>query len=134
MAIPTSGEVHAQVVTESMETNSTLEMITERLESLQELLRQREIFGEIGSLEKSDDDPEYFLFRPLDENPVVFGSKQAELLFLTDGSVDQILVAVDCPVNKSVFNLNCISASEFPLTDENFNQNEFSIKSKQLLK
>ena len=35
---------------------------------------------------------------------------------------------------KSVFNLNCISASEFPLTDENFNQNEFSIKSKQLLK
>ena len=35
---------------------------------------------------------------------------------------------------KSNFNLNCISASEFPLTDENFNQNEFSIKSKQLLK
>ena len=24
---------------------------------------------------------------------------------------------------KSLFNLNCISASEFPLTDENFNQN-----------
>ena len=35
---------------------------------------------------------------------------------------------------KSVFNLNCISASEFPLTDENFNQNEFLIKSKRLLK
>ncbi len=35
---------------------------------------------------------------------------------------------------KSIFNLNCISASEFPLTDENFNQNEFSIKSKQFLK
>tara|TARA_Y100001970_G_C14207639_1_gene845006 strand:- start:500 stop:1612 length:1113 start_codon:yes stop_codon:yes gene_type:complete len=35
---------------------------------------------------------------------------------------------------KSIFNLNCISASEFPLTDENFNQNEFVIKSKQLLK
>ena len=35
---------------------------------------------------------------------------------------------------KSDFNLNCISASEFPLTDENFNQNEFSIKSKNLLK
>ncbi len=35
---------------------------------------------------------------------------------------------------KSIFNLNCISASEFPLTDENFNQNEFSIKSKELLK
>ena len=29
---------------------------------------------------------------------------------------------------KSIFNLNCISASEFPLTDKNFNQNEFSIK------
>ena len=28
---------------------------------------------------------------------------------------------------KSVFNLNCIDAAEFPLTDENFNQNEFSI-------
>jgi DNA polymerase-3 subunit beta len=35
---------------------------------------------------------------------------------------------------KSNFNLNCISSSEFPLTDENFSNNEFSIKSKQLLK
>jgi len=35
---------------------------------------------------------------------------------------------------KSIFNLNCLSPSEFPLTDENFNQNEFTIKSKQLLK
>jgi DNA polymerase III subunit beta len=35
---------------------------------------------------------------------------------------------------KSVFNLNCISATEFPLTDENFNQNEFQIESKKLLK
>ena len=36
--------------------------------------------------------------------------------------------------DKSVFNLNCINASEFPLTDENFTQNEFLIRSKQLLK
>jgi DNA polymerase-3 subunit beta len=35
---------------------------------------------------------------------------------------------------KSIFNLNCISASEFPLTEENFNKNEFQVKSKQLLK
>ena len=35
---------------------------------------------------------------------------------------------------KSIFNLNCIDASEFPLTDENFNENQFSIKSNQLLK
>ena len=35
---------------------------------------------------------------------------------------------------KSIFNLNCINASEFPLTDENFNQNEFEINSKKLLK
>ena len=35
---------------------------------------------------------------------------------------------------KSVFNLNCIKAAEFPLTDENFNQNEFKIESKKLLK
>ncbi|MBA1340189.1 MAG: DNA polymerase-3 subunit beta [Pelagibacterales bacterium] len=35
---------------------------------------------------------------------------------------------------KSIFNLNCINASEFPLTDENFNENVFSIKSKELLK
>jgi len=35
---------------------------------------------------------------------------------------------------NSVFHLNCISASEFPITDENFNQNQFSIKSKVLLK
>ena len=35
---------------------------------------------------------------------------------------------------KSIFNLNCMPASEFPLTDENFNENEFSLKSKDLLK
>ena len=35
---------------------------------------------------------------------------------------------------KSIFNLNCISASEFPLTDENFNENEFIIKSKEFVK
>jgi len=35
---------------------------------------------------------------------------------------------------KSIFNLNSLSAAEFPLTNENFNQNEFFIKSKQLLK
>ncbi len=35
---------------------------------------------------------------------------------------------------KSIFNLNCISSSEFPLTDENFNDNEFVINSKQFLK
>ena len=35
---------------------------------------------------------------------------------------------------KSIFNLNCIASSEFPLTDENFNQNEFSLNSKQFLK
>ena len=36
--------------------------------------------------------------------------------------------------DKSNFNLNCISATEFPITDENFNQNEFTIKSKKFLK
>jgi DNA polymerase III subunit beta len=36
--------------------------------------------------------------------------------------------------DKSVFNLNCIDSSEFPLTDENFNDNEFTINSKHLLK
>ena len=35
---------------------------------------------------------------------------------------------------KSFFNLNTISASDFPLTNENFDKNQFSIKSKQLLK
>ncbi len=35
---------------------------------------------------------------------------------------------------KSIFNLNCINHSEFPLTDENFSDNEFSINSKSLLK
>ena len=35
---------------------------------------------------------------------------------------------------KSNFNLNCISASEYPLTDENFENNEFSINSKKFLK
>ncbi len=36
--------------------------------------------------------------------------------------------------DKSIFNLNCISASEFPFTEDDFNQDEFIIKSKQLLK
>ena len=36
--------------------------------------------------------------------------------------------------DKSIFNLNCINSSEFPLTDEDFNQNEFNINSKQFLK
>ncbi len=35
---------------------------------------------------------------------------------------------------KSNFNLNCINSTEFPLTDENFNQNEFVISSKLFLK
>ena len=35
---------------------------------------------------------------------------------------------------KSIFNLNCISASEFPITDENFGSHEFLIKSRELLK
>ena len=35
---------------------------------------------------------------------------------------------------KSIFNLNCISSSEFPLTEENFNQNEFNVNSKNFLK
>ena len=35
---------------------------------------------------------------------------------------------------KSIFNLNSIDPSEFPLTEENFNKNEFSLKSKELLK
>ena len=49
-------------------------------------------------------------------------------LFLTDTS------KLHLESEKSIFNLNCMSPSEFPLTDENFNENEFSIKSKQLLK
>ena len=36
--------------------------------------------------------------------------------------------------DKSIFNLNCIDPSEFPLTEENFNENEFLVKSKELLK
>ncbi len=35
---------------------------------------------------------------------------------------------------KSVFNLNCINASEFPITEENFTEKEFFIESKKLLK
>ena len=35
---------------------------------------------------------------------------------------------------KSMFNLNCLPATEFPLTDENFSGNDFIIKSKKLLK
>ncbi len=35
---------------------------------------------------------------------------------------------------KSFFNLNCIGAAEFPVTEENFNESEFIINSKNLLK
>ena len=57
-----------------------------------------------------------------------FSSGKKINLSLTDISKLQV------ESEKSIFNLNCISATEFPLTDENFNQNEFTIKSKQLLK
>ena len=56
-----------------------------------------------------------------------FSSGKKINLTLTDSS------KLHLESEKSVFNLNCIDASEFPLTDENFNQNEFSIKSKQLI-
>ena len=36
--------------------------------------------------------------------------------------------------DKSSFNLNCLKASEFPITESNFNENEFKLNSKQLLK
>ena len=49
-------------------------------------------------------------------------------LSLTDASKLQL------ESEKSIFNLNCINPSEFPLTDENFNENEFKINSKQFLK
>ena len=36
--------------------------------------------------------------------------------------------------DKSSFNLNCLKATEFPITEENFKDNEFSLNSKKLLK
>jgi len=57
-----------------------------------------------------------------------FSSGKKINLSLTDVSKLQL------ESEKSIFNLNCISPSEFPLTDENFNEEEFIINSKQLLK
>ncbi len=57
-----------------------------------------------------------------------FSSGKKINLSLTDISKLQV------ESEKSIFNLNCISATEFPLTDENFNENEFNIQSKKLLK
>ncbi len=57
-----------------------------------------------------------------------FSSGKKVNLTLTDLSKLQV------ESEKSIFNLNCISPSEFPLTDENFNDKEFIINSKQLLK
>ncbi len=41
---------------------------------------------------------------------------------------------IEIESEKSIFHLNCISPSEFPITDEDFNENQFLIKSKTLLK
>ncbi len=41
---------------------------------------------------------------------------------------------VHLEAENSIFNLNCISADEFPLTEDNFNKNEFIMNSKKLLK
>tara|TARA_Y100000992_G_scaffold300727_1_gene269976 strand:+ start:38 stop:1150 length:1113 start_codon:yes stop_codon:yes gene_type:complete len=57
-----------------------------------------------------------------------FSSGKKINLLLSDNSKLQL------ESEKSIFNLNCINPSEFPLTDENFNDNEFSIQSKNLLK
>ena len=35
--------------------------------------------------------------------------------------------------DKSSFNLNCLKASEFPITESNFRDNEFKLNSKKLL-
>ena len=45
-----------------------------------------------------------------------------------------MLINLQVESEKSIFNLNCMSPSEFPLTDENFNQNEFSNKVKTVIK
>jgi len=57
-----------------------------------------------------------------------FSSEKKICLTLTDTS------KLHLESEKSNFNLNCRSPSEFPLMDENFDQNEFTIKSKQFLK
>ena len=57
-----------------------------------------------------------------------FSSGKKINLSLSDASKLQV------ESDKSIFNLNCIDATEFPLTDENFNENEFTINSKDLLK
>ena len=57
-----------------------------------------------------------------------FSSGKKIIFILTDSS------KLHLESEKSNFNLNCISATEFPVTDENFNENEFSIKSKKILK
>ncbi len=57
-----------------------------------------------------------------------FSSGKKINLTLTDNS------KLHLESEKSMFNLNCISPSEFPLTDEDFSENQFSMKSKQLLK
>ena len=57
-----------------------------------------------------------------------FSSGKKVNLSLTDSSKLQL------ESEKSIFNLNCINSSEFPLTDEDFNENEFVINSKQFLK
>ncbi len=36
--------------------------------------------------------------------------------------------------DQSSFNLNCLKASEFPITESNFTENEFTLNSKKLLK
>ena len=57
-----------------------------------------------------------------------FSSGKKINLTLTDSS------KLHVESEKSFFNLHCINPLEFPVTDENFNENQFSIKSKQLLK
>ena len=41
---------------------------------------------------------------------------------------------INLETDKSSFNLNCLKASEFPITDSNFRENEFTLNSKKLLK
>ncbi len=47
-------------------------------------------------------------------------------------SMQNAKLQLEC--EKSKFNLNIIDPSEFPITDEDFNENKFKIKSKILLK
>jgi len=84
----------------------TLADLQTTIETLQQVIAQREDFQANGPVQKSDADPDYFLFKAVSAVPVtVYGASATTLQYQTDGSVMQLLLRAPCPESMNLHRL-----------------------------